>query len=1830
MNIDKIDPIVGRTLGDFLVKEKLGEGGFGAVYKATQLTLEREAVIKVLHTRHRTNKSVIKRFKREARLASSLEHPYCAHIYSFGAESDGLLWIAMEMVAGTPLNEILKSQGSLSLEKFVPLLDKICEVVHTAHEAGIIHRDLKPANVMIISRAGRLLPKLLDFGIAKDLHQNSPEEKIGFIDKSPKYRDSKETNKINSQKTITNDHFVVKTDALNDKNTVVDNDNLIDQETIIKSNGLRNQETIIENNNLIDQETTISNENIDIEDFLKLGQIANNKKPIIELKINKNSINIETLKTHGVIGTPSYMPPEQWENGANADARSDIYSLGILAYQAITGTVPFKEKGFELYGAHLSKPVPPLKSSFPSKLNDVLQKALSKRVEDRYQTALEFAKNFHQAANFDEEKANLPQFDEIVKENLLTNAPKPIAESVASLLASHNAYQFKDRVLLVFRVLIRYIGILSIASYTSIADKIQNNELINKSISALYQETLNEAQWIELSRELCRSFSKKRDAFAVAELVSLFFANNDSSSSISEIFASLLQLQEKITMAVSLKEENLVELLEQFLFKLTILLKEVSWICDYHLVLPKDNQATKWMGIAKHLSIVPVKSSNLANEKAMLIDVNGYFVLSLWPLVEIVEPSLGAVKEVFLLDGKGRNGAKLVSFPQAFEIERQSAFDWIKEYFFKEDEKSKEDLLLEKSPYLGLASFSSEDSTLFFGREKETESFLNRLRVQPLLAVVGASGAGKSSFIQAGIVANLDKSWKILTTRPGISPISTLSAKLSKLGLELTDLKSELEKDIEYLSKLLRMFAIANSSKVLIVVDQFEEIFTLCLNRQEQKLYVEALVSLARSEEDPIRVVLTMRDDFLVRAKELNSLKDRLNQSIEILTTPDSTQLLRILVLPARRIGYEFEDNDLAIEIVNQLTDQASALPLLAFTAAKLWEQRDSQFKQLRRRNYELLGGVGGALAHHAESMLQQMTNLEQSLVKEAFRHLVTSQGTRAILTRLELLQLLGKTRDSESVIEKLIQARLLVATEGEKGTDRIEIIHEALLSTWPRLVKWRQEMAEGARLRDQLRAAARQWQERHRPKGLLWRDEVLTEYQLWRSYYVGRLTDIEEEFVQASLSDASRTQQIRRALAISIMSVLLIASAVLFYQRQQTKQQLLKTLELYEEEGRQQILKGKLDGAAVYLSEAYAKGDNSLALKYMLSVALAKVENHPPINLSNHTDAVTMATFSPDDSLVVTASKDKTARLWQANDGKELFVLKGHEDTILSSKFSFDGKLLVTASSDKTARLWKVSDGNLVAVLQGHTEALKGAEFSPDGSQILTWSYDQTAKIWDSTTGKLLNTLEGHTGAIYTASYSKTGKLIATASADKTTKTWDGSSGQLKHTLIGHQAAVVSLAFSPDEKLLVTGSTDKTAKIWQLQDGQLLNIQISHQSGVTDCKFSPDGKEILTTSNDTKAYLWESSTGKLLWTLEGHTADIVTGDFSFDGNLIITNSYDNTIRIWERTTGKFLVAFAEHKDSLVGGLFSNKMDKILSASADKTAKIWQLEVEKRSPKEVSKIVEEKVQLKLVEGRLISTQPPVQESVKEVIKVKEHVGENLYVEDLGDGLKLEMLKIQAGEFEMGSPATEKGHNGDERLHKVKISKDFYIGRYEVTQTQWKAIAGLPTINIPLKSDPSRFKGDNLPVENISWHEVVEFCARLSKLAGKQYRLPTEAEWEYVARAGNKSEYPDNLEEVAWFEKNSGGKTHIVGQRKANPWGLYDMFGNVYEWCSDWYGDYPTTEIVDPSGATSGATRVGRGCSWLNPTVYCRSAYRLYGSPNTRNNFLGLRLVMVPK
>jgi len=207
------------------------------------------------------------------------------------------------------------------------------------------------------------------------------------------------------------------------------------------------------------------------------------------------------------------------------------------------------------------------------------------------------------------------------------------------------------------------------------------------------------------------------------------------------------------------------------------------------------------------------------------------------------------------------------------------------------------------------------------------------------------------------------------------------------------------------------------------------------------------------------------------------------------------------------------------------------------------------------------------------------------------------------------------------------------------------------------------------------------------------------------------------------------------------------------------------------------------------------------------------------------------------------------------------------------------------------------------------------------------------------------------------------------------------------------------------------------------------------------------------------------------------------------------------------------------------------------------------------------------------------------------------------------------VRIRPGEFLMGANSDQ----ADEKpVHRVRITRGFEIGKYEVTQAQWEAVMG---------SNPSHFKGVDLPIENVSWNDVQNFLLRLNeKSSNYQYRLPSEAEWEYACRAGTTGEYAGNIDSLAWYKSNSGNTTHAVGQKSANAWGLYDMHGNVWEWCQDWYGAYASEEVADPKGANTGTTRVLRGGSWARPPASLHSARRSGFSPDTRNNSLGFRLV----
>ena len=223
-----------------------------------------------------------------------------------------------------------------------------------------------------------------------------------------------------------------------------------------------------------------------------------------------------------------------------------------------------------------------------------------------------------------------------------------------------------------------------------------------------------------------------------------------------------------------------------------------------------------------------------------------------------------------------------------------------------------------------------------------------------------------------------------------------------------------------------------------------------------------------------------------------------------------------------------------------------------------------------------------------------------------------------------------------------------------------------------------------------------------------------------------------------------------------------------------------------------------------------------------------------------------------------------------------------------------------------------------------------------------------------------------------------------------------------------------------------------------------------------------------------------------------------------------------------------------------------------------------------------------------------------------------------------DGISIDMVRVEAGTFTMGATAEMKDPVGNEKpTHRVTLTNDYYIGKYEVTQALWKAVMG---------NNPSNFKGDNLPVEQVSWYDCQDFLSKLNRITGKTFRLPTEAEWEYAARGGNKSrgyQYSggNNVLDVAWVRDNSEKVTHAVGTKQPNELGIYDMSGNVWEWCQDWYETYSSSSQVNPTGANSGSCRVVRGVSWYNNARNCRLSLRGSNTPDFRSSNLGLRLVL---
>ncbi len=1502
------DQITGRTLGDFVVREKLGEGGFGAVYRAEQPLLQREAVIKVLHRRLRASEVVIQRFLREARLASHLDHPYAAHVYAFGAEDDGLLWIAMELVRGTPLDKLLRTQGTIPLERLVQLFDRICEVVHTAHEQGIVHRDIKPANVIVMSRAGRILPKLLDFGIAK------------VADPEPLDGASAEATWRSSTPDLTGSSGnwrLATGPALRDSAPRI---SLTPEPTDLAYDQTRAPD---------DHAATLSE-----------SPIAAEGEPSLTGLTQRGSL----------VGSPRYMAPEQWIDPSAADARADIYALGVLAYEALTGKPPFDGHTlYEVATAHAEGQVPPVGDQFPAALDAVFARALAKTPDERYRSALELAVAFRDASGLGAEaRETLPQLDETLRDALIADAPQPIAEAVAALAAATNAHQAREAVRIIVHVAVRLIGLVSLACRTRLgADDERDSDAVVEALRSLRRRTLADDEWLDLARELCRPYAAKPDVFPVPELVTMFFDRDGLGTSRASPLDETLAMPAQ-TQRSGMSEDQVRELLASSLPGLTRFLHSIAFLADYPLVVWRGDRAERWMGVRRpKRSAMVVRGRRLELGQPALVDREGQPVLALWPLVQACEPSPGAPEELFLFEGKGRHGARFVALPQDFERQDDSLWAWFGTSLLDTLDEAGPSVPGD-APYRGLAPFTASDAALFFGREREVEAFVNRLRAQPLIAVVGPSGAGKSSFVQAGVIPSLPEDWRVLIVRPGPSPVAALEARLAQDGIELSLATSE----PDALGDALRASAKATATTIVIVVDQLEELFTLCQDVEQRTRYGEALVRAARAAEDRVRVIVTLRDDFLLVAEQLVPFRARLAQGLQLLSTPARQDLLRIVTEPARRAGYDFEDRDLPAQMVDAVVDQPGALALLSFSAARLWELRDRHFKQLGRRAYEAMGGVGGALAQHAETTLASLSADEQRVVREAFRHLVTAEGTRAVLTRSELRQILGGGTRADGVIERLIAARLLVASEGEAGEERVEVIHEALLGAWPRLVGWRREDADGARLRHELRAAARQWQERRRPRGLLWRDESLTEYRLWRARHPGALTESEAAFANASLGEARRSRRVRRLLLTIAFVALTIGLAVLYRTNQETGRQRQvaeaqgelarvnadkakqRLVELYQEQGRLATLANDPMRALVFLEQAYREGADNPALHFMIGWATQRLEGQ--LAWFKEPSQVRSVALSRDGRLAVTGGKGPVS-VWDVASQRRLHALGGHVKTVQWVRFTTDTRQLISMSVD-AVKVWEVGTG---ALLHSRELGVDITAIAHTDHAILTGGSDGTAKVWDAASGEARFALVGHTSKIWVAAVDHRGQRFATGDQLGTVRLWQVADGRLLGTIAAHQGRLAAITFSPDDGQLATsGFEDGHARVWDVATRTRV-AEVKHRAPqVRSVAFDPTGERLVTGAEDRMVRISSARTGAELQIMESASPPVDTR-FDHDGKRVLSTHWDGSVRLWDASTGAAIWSFLGHDETVWGAMFDDSGTRFMTGSVDGSAAVW-------------------------------------------------------------------------------------------------------------------------------------------------------------------------------------------------------------------------------------------------------------------------------------------------
>jgi len=879
-------------------------------------------------------------------------------------------------------------------------------------------------------------------------------------------------------------------------------------------------------------------------------------------------------------------------------------------------------------------------------------------------------------------------------------------------------------------------------------------------------------------------------------------------------------------------------------------------------------------------------------------------------------------------------------------------------------------------PYRGLFAFREEDAPFFKGRSAFTPMLVEAVQQQSLVAVIGPSGSGKSSVVFAGLIPLLrsEQKWRIVTFRPGDRPFRNLAAKLVPL-LEThrseTDQLLEINKqtialrqgDLALRDVVTRILEKNFGDRFLLVVDQFEELYTLCRDARERLLFLDSLLEAVERTPN-FTLVLTLRADFLGQALSYRPFGDALQYADLKLSPMNREELQAAVEQPATMLGVTIESG-LTERIIDAVSAEPGDLPLLEFALNQLWaKQRDAQ---LTHAAYEEIGGVEAALSRYAEEAYGRLNEEEKERARRIFIQLVRpgegTEDTRRLATRTEVGE------ENWDLVTRLASDRLVVSSRDEAaGEETVEIVHEALIGGWFRLRSWIDVDRSFRTWQERLRASLRQWEASGRDEGAFLRGVPLAEAESWLQSRPVELSPTERVFIQLSLAlrDRERKQQerIRQRTIIGLTGGLAVVSilAVGAFRQWQRAEIGRTNAELNSLSERSQALFNEGNRSEALIESLKA----GLLLKWSTWETQADTRTQVVATLQQVVYGLRELrilkgysggniSFSPDGKTIASASDDRTVKLWSI-EGRELHTFKGHSSKVTSVSFSPDGKTIASASEDKTVKLWSI-EGTQLHTFKGHSGAVTSVSFSPDGKTIASASSDGSVKLW-SIEGTQLHSLKEQNGEVTSVGFSPDGKTITFVNGDQTVKRWsiesrefmlirDGEEEVILEGKEGEAYLLISVRESPDGKTIAFASEDKTVKLWS-KDGSLFSTstmditipiwrgdnrkeEISysrgevpiivsrgsrietrierystkldlkgHSGAVTSVSFSPDGKTIVSASEDKTVKLWSMSIeGEQLHTLKGHSGSVTSVSFSPDGKTIASASSDGTIILW-------------------------------------------------------------------------------------------------------------------------------------------------------------------------------------------------------------------------------------------------------------------------------------------------------------------------------------------